>query len=410
MAIKITKSAVDALRAQDKVQFAFDSDVTGFGIKVSTAGRKSYLVQYRINGRKRRYFIGVHGSPWTPDKAREEAKRLLGLVASGRDPADEKAEHKRDITISALCDLYLAEGCETKKPGTVAIDEGRIKRHIKPLLGTRQISGVTKGDVDKFMRDVANGKTAARVDTKKRGRAVVTGGKGTATKAVSLLSAIYSFAVERKLVEVNPCLGVKKYKDQKRERFLSNEEFMRLGDALNSVEADSPVAVAAVRLLALTGCRRGEILSLRWEDIQKEQRIIVFADSKTGRKAIPMTDPVAEVIDTLPWIKDCPYIFAGRGGKPFQGLPKVWQKIKNEAGLEDVRLHDLRHSFASVGAMGGGSLYIIGKLLGHTQQSTTQRYAHLADDPLRKAANTISLKIAEAMTINDRIRIAERVD
>ena len=234
---KITKRAVDAAKPGEHDAYLWDTDLSGFGLKVTPAGRKTYLVQYRVGGRRgrtRRVTIGRHGSPWTPESARKEAKRLLGEVGAGHDPAEERTQARHDPTVADLCDLYVAEGCATKKPSTVTTDRGRIERHIKPLLGRRKVASISRPDVQRFMQDVANGKTAADIKTGKGGRAIVTGGKGTATRTVGLLGGIFTFAIERGFRPDNPVRGVKRFTDKKFERFLSAAEIARLGDALSA--------------------------------------------------------------------------------------------------------------------------------------------------------------------------------
>lgn len=393
---KITKRTVDGLMAGEVV---WDSDVRGFGVRCQRRD-KIYVLKCRYRGRQRWLTIGAHGSPWTPEKARREAVRLLGLIAGDKDPAQTRDEAKNDLTVTALCDLYVAEGCSIKKPSTIANDRGRIERHIKPLLGKKHCRHVTKGDVEQMRNNVAVGKTAADVKTGRYGRAIVTGGKGTANKTVSLLGAIFSFAVDRGICPDNPAHGTKFYPSKKHERFLSPVELTRLGQALTEAESNgtNPFAIAAIRLLLLTGARRGEILSLRWENIDFDRAYLRLPDSKTGQKLIPLGAPALSVLEALPRMNDNPHVLpSSREGKPIVNIAKVWRAVRKSADLEDVRLHDLRHSFASVGAAGGESLLVIGKILGHSDTATTARYAHLADDPLKTAADRISKIIAAAM-------------
>ena len=400
---KITARSVTAVEPDQRDTYLWDSELAGFGLKVTPAGRRTYLVQYRLGGRggrTRRVTIGRHGSPWTPDGARRRAKELLGVVASGGDPAEARTREREDLTIGQLCDLYVAEGCATKKPSTMATDRGRIERHIKPLLGRKQCRAVTRADVERLMQDVAAGKTAADVRTGPQGRAIVRGGKGTATKAVSLLGAIFTFAVERGLRPDNPAHGVRTYRSRNFERFLSPREYARLGEALAATERDggNPAGIAAVRLLAMTGCRKSEILSLRWEHVDFEHQCLRLPDSKSGAKVVPLGAPALALLAGLPRTEGNPHVLPGASEEGyFVGLPKIWRRVRARAGLEGVRLHDLRHSFASVGAVGGDSLLIIGKLLGHRQSATTQRYAHLSDDPLKSSADRISRDIAAAL-------------
>ena len=418
--MRLTKRVVDGAEPGPSDRFLWDSDVSGFGLKITPSGRKVYVLQYRIGGRSgssRRYTIGRHGAPWTPETARKEAERLLGQVATGQDPSAAREAKKRELTVSALCDLYLAEGCATKKASTLATDQARIERHIKPLLGQRSIGELTRADVERFLQDVAGGKTKADVKTKKRGRAIVRGGKGTATRTVGLLGGILTFAVDRSLISQNPVRGVKRFPDRKGERFLSATELQRLGGALEIAGASgvNPAAIAAIRLLILTGCRRGEILGLRWEWVDFEHGCLRLPDSKTGAKIVPVGAPALELLAEVPRHQGSPYVFAATVRRPQRkkdgtttdrvhrpevhlvGLPRVWRQVCELAGLNDVRLHDLRHSFASVAAARGDSLLMIGKLLGHKSASTTQRYAHLAADPVKAAADRIAETIAASM-------------
>jgi integrase len=399
---RITKRAVDTIKSGERDTYLWDADLSGFGLKVTPVGSKVYLVQFRLGGRKgrtRRVTIGRHGSPWTPESARKEAKRLLGEVGAGRDPAEKRSQARRDLTIAELCDLYLAEGCTDKKPSTLATDRGRIERHIKPLLGRRKVASISGPDVRRFLQDVASGKTAADIKTGKRGRAIVEGGKGTATRTVGLLGGILTFAVEREIRPDNPVRGVKRFSDKKYERFLSPPEMAQLGDALSAAlqDGESPLAVAAIRLLVLTGARKSEILTLKWEYVDTERGCLRLPDSKSGAKIIPVGAAALEALSDIARIEGNPYVLPGLEGRHFVGLQKIWERIRKRAGLEDVRLHDLRHSFASVAVAGGDSLFLVGKVLGHQHASTTERYAHIADDPLKAVADKTAAHIATAM-------------
>ncbi|MBF0588897.1 MAG: tyrosine-type recombinase/integrase [Magnetococcales bacterium] len=401
MGIKLTKRAVDAITPSEKDAYHFDSDLHGFGLKCTPHGRKVYIVQYRIHGRKRRMVIGPHGSPWTPTTARLEASRLLGVVAEGNDPADIKRKEKTRPTIAELCELYLQEGVTIKKESTLATDRGRITRHILPLLGKKRAHLVKRVDVQRFMKAVADGKTAADIKTKARGRAIVKGGKGTANRTLELLGGIFAFAIDREIMTTNPVHGVKKFPRGKRERFLTAEELGRLGDALQKAEAEGVnlFAIAAIRLLVLSGCRRGEILNLEWTHVDFDIGCLRLPDSKTGAKIVQLGAAALEILAALPRIEDQPFVIPGSiHGKPLVGLPRIWRKIRDWADLTDVRIHDLRHAFASIVVQGGMGLPIVGALLGHSDTATTQRYAHLSADPLKLAADRISETIAAAMT------------
>lgn len=402
MQAKIIKRSVDAATAADG--WLWDTEVKGFGLRVRSDDHKVYVVEYRPGGGgrsapKRRYTIGRHGSPWTPDAARIEAKRILGLVADGLDPAAEKSADRRSMTVDDLCDLYLREGCATKKDSTLATDRGRIARHIRPLLGKKKAKDVSKADVQRFMQDVAAGKTACDERTGKRGRAIVEGGKGTASRTVGLLGGIFSFAVDRGICTSNPVQGVKRYADRKNERFLSARELAALGLGLmvmEETETISPIMANAIRLLLLTGCRKNEVLSLRWAYVDFERGYLRLPDSKTGEKTVFLGAPALKLLTDVPRLSE--WVFpAASGTGHLVGLPRAWENLRYWCGLEEVRLHDLRHSFASVGAVSGDSLPVIGALLGHSDSKTTARYAHLTADPVKAAAERIAGTIAAAL-------------
>ncbi len=402
---KITKRSVDVLKPGERDEFLWDTALAGFGLKVTPANSKVYILQYRIGRWLRRYTIGKHGEPWTPEHARREAERLRGEVAAGRDPADAKAASRRSITVAELCDLYLAEGVATKKASTVQMDRSRIERHIKPLLGGKRMRDVTLADVKRFMRDVAAGKTARDEKMGFRGRAIVTGGKGVATRTVGLLGGIFTFAVDEGHRPDNPVRGVKRFKDGKNERFLSPAELAQLGDTLAAAEreGENPSAVAAIRLLALTGCRKAEILSLRWEWVDFDRAVLRLPDSKSGAKTVPLGAAALQLLASLPRYEGNPHVLPGEApGGHLVGLQKVWARLRARAGLDNLRIHDLRHSFASVAVAEGNSLYLVGKVLGHQQASTTERYAHLGDDPLRAVADRTASTIAAAMNGGDK--------
>lgn len=399
---RISKRAVDDAMPGARDCYLWDSELSGFGLKVTPSGTKTYLVQYRTGGRgmpTRRVTIGRHGSPWTPEQARQEARRVLAAVDLGDDPAALKADKRRDLTVSDLCDLYIAEGCATKKPSTIRADQGRITWHIKPLLGKRKVGDITRSDVERLLRDVATGKTASTRRSSKGGSSA-TGGKGVASQTVILLRAMFAFALTRMLRSDNPAVGVKTFQVRKLERFLTGEEMARLGKTLSEFEnkGANPYLVAAIRLLLLTGCRKSEILNLTWDCVDTTHSCLRLPDSKTGAKVVPLGHAALDTLKNPQPAPGNPHVIPGKGGSgQLINIDRTWDKIRTAADLPNLRLHDLRHSFASVGAANGNSLLIIGKILGHTQPTTTQRYAHLANDPVSAAVNEISAAIANAL-------------
>ncbi|MDX2143208.1 MAG: site-specific integrase [Rhodospirillaceae bacterium] len=396
---KITKRVVDAAKAADKDYVLWDEEIQGFGLRVYVSGRKSYIVQYRKHGRSRRYAIGLHGR-LSPDEARKQAKILMGHIVTGGDPAEERAMIQRDPTIHELCDAYVKDGPmwrPRKKESSWKTDRRAIERHIRPLLGNRKLSSLTKVDVQQFQADIAAGKTAMKEWTGFRGKAIVRGGPGIAARTTALLRAIINFAVDRGLRPDNPARNIQLHKTRRCERFLSSEELTRLGQVLTAEEAkpESKPSVAAIRLLVFTGCRKSEILTLRWRFVDWEQSLLRLPDSKTGAKVVPLGKPALDLLRSLPQIENEPFVFPSpRQGRHLVGLQKVWERVREAAYLPGVRLHDLRHSFASMAIAGGYSLYMVGKVLGHKDSRTTEIYAHIGADPLKEVANETAAKLA----------------
>lgn len=427
-AVKLTKRTVDAAQPQAKPYRLWDSELRGFGLKVTPAGAKTYIATYRVGtGRKapqREYTIGKHGTV-TPDQARDEAQRILSAARLGSDPQGDRAAVRAELTVAQLCDRYLKEGVATKKATTLATDRSRIASHIKPLLGSKSLSAVTAGDVERFMRDVAAGKTATeRKKLAAHSTSKVTGGKGAASRTVGLLGGIFAFAVRHKLRLDNPVRGVARFKDGRSERFLSAAELARLGEAIATAQADgrNRKGLAVIRLLTTTGARKSEIEGLRWDEVDFDRSALRLRDSKTGAKVVAIGAPALAILSALadqakrdhaaaveeakgkgdPVPVASPFVFpAGRGSAGhWVGTVKIWRAVRAAAQLPDVRLHDLRHTYASlaVGAAGGAqSLAVIGKLLGHKDVRTTARYAHLADDPVRQAADRIATAAAAGL-------------
>jgi integrase len=420
---KLTKRVVDTTVAADNRDiFVWDSEVKGFGLKVTPSGAKIYVLQYRTSeGRSRRYTIGKHGSPWTCEEARGKAIELLRQLAAGIDPLEAKAMAKAITTVEELVELYLTEGPAekpNKKQSSWDTDASNLRRHVIPLLGRKSIKSLTPSDISKFQADVTAGKTATNVKTGWRGRAVVRGGKGIAARSVTILAAMLQFAVGRKLLAENPAKGVKTAKGEKKERFLVDREVVALADALTVMEDEcsiSSTAATAVRLLLLTGCRKSEILTLQWDWVDFDRGCLRLPDSKTGAKVVPLASAALAILADLD--RTSPFVLpSDRGDGHFIGLQRVWERVRvratalarqraAEAGepiasapdLTNVRLHDLRHSFASFAVADGATLFMVGKVLGHKQSRTTEIYAHLADDPLRAVADRTASKISDAM-------------
>jgi len=411
---KLTKRLIDSLRPGQSDVVLWDGALAGFGVRIKPSGKGAYIIQYRnAERRSRRFTVGRVGV-LTPEEARQSARELLSAVATKKaDPAGDRDKVTATPTIVELVDLYLKEGPAakpSKKPSSWATDTSNLRRHVVPLLGRRHLSGLTRADIQRFQRDVTDGKTATDEKTsKKRGRAIVEGGPGTAARATVVLGAMLQWAVAQGYRSDNPAKGVKLNKLQRRERFLSTGELAKLGDALAVAEwkGVNKLSLAALRLLLLTGCRKNEVLSLRWEHVDFEHAALRLPDSKTGAKVVPLGAPACAVLaglkpadaDEKPRIPARPaFVFpAARGEGYHVGLPAVWRKVAKAAGLQDVRIHDLRHGFASVAVADGSSLYIVGKVLGHTQSATTERYSHLDLDPVRAVADRTSRKIAAAM-------------
>jgi len=397
------------VRALKQGQTIWDTSLPGFGARRQKSKAVSYVLFYRTReGRQRWFTIGKHGAPWTPEKARNEARRLLGDVAHKADPAAEKRAARNAQTVSELCDLYLADAesgrlvtrlRSPKKASTLATDRGRIERHIKPLLGRRAVASVTRGDVEAFMFDVAAGRTAGKTKTKPRGLARVRGGRGTASRTVGLLGAIFAYAVRHLMRSDNPVHGVLRPADGRRARRLSEDEYKALGEALRKADEASvwPAAIAAIRFLALTGWRSGEVLGLRWAELDLGRHTTKLGDTKTGASMRPLSHAACEVLRRLARSGDLVFA-ATRGSGRMLGFPKLWARIAKLGKLPaDVTPHTLRHSFASLANDLGYSEPTIASLIGHRGHSITSRYIHSADPLLLAAADAVANHTAELM-------------
>jgi integrase len=382
---KLTKRIVDQTKPGTGQTFVWDTEVPGFGLRVLPSGQRSYVIQYRARGRSRRMTLGKHGA-LTPQTARKMAIRHLAAVRDGADPLEARQEHSQAPTVRELADRYLEEHARVKKkPSSQKFDERTIERVIVPAFGTVQVCDVTGEDVGRLHHSLS--KTPVM-----------------ANRVLALLSKMFNLAErwELRADHSNPCRHIERYQEQRRQRFLSPTELARLGEALSRTEQEGTeirAAGLAIRLLILTGARRGEILNLKWDHVDLEARRLVLPDSKTGPKIIPLNSPAVDLLSELAEKDGSEWVIPGlKPRQPLVGLTRIWYRIRKEAKLEDVRLHDLRHSFASVAADTGVPLLVIGRLLGHTQAVTTARYAHLADDPLREATERIGARVAAALS------------
>jgi len=382
--VKITKRMVDTVVAPVSGEVnLWDSEVPGFSLRVRSSGSRVYVVEYRNRSqRKRRVTLGRHGR-LTVEQARDLARQILAAVARGEDPAEERQENRSAPTFGELASRYLGQhATPKKKPSSTAADARMLRLYILPSLGRRKVTEVG-------LKDIANLHNAMRDKPVQ------------ANRTLALLSKMFSLAERWGLrpANSNPCRGIERFPEKRRERFLSGAEIARLGAVLDEVERQDPFVVLAIRLLLLTGARRDEVLTLRWSDVDFERSALRLPDSKTGAKVIPLGPAALELLVTAPRLESNPYVIPGRreGGR-LVGAHRPWVRIREKAGLGDVRLHDLRHSFASVGAAAGLGLPVLGALLGHSHPATTARYTHLADDPRQAAAARISDEIATALS------------
>jgi integrase len=401
--MKFTQRAVDGVVADRSEKFFWDDSLPGFGIRIKPSGAKTYLIQYRRGARQRRYAIGACGT-FRLEEARERARRLLVSIRDGGDPSGDRKQKRQAPTVQALAERYLEEYAEThKRPSSVKADRRNIENHIIPLIGRLTVADVTRADVDGIMRSVRIGATKADVKLGKRSRRIVRGGPGVANRCCALLSKMFNLAERWGLRPdgSNPCRHVTKNPERKMRRYLSADELGRLGMAIAEAErsgTETDTALDAIRLLVLTGARVSEILTTRWEHLDAARGCLSLPQSKTGAKDVYLSPAALEILNGIDRSSGSSWIIPGADPtKPLVNLTKPWFRVREQAKLGDVRLHDLRHSFASVGVAGGLTLPILGALLGHTQPATTARYAHLAADPLRQAVDLIGSRIAAAM-------------
>ena len=377
----ISKRTVEALSVETDTMF-WDSELPGFGVRVYPSSSKVYIAQTRAKGKSKRVTIGRHGV-LTAEQARQRAALVIARVKAGEDPIPAPVTPKpaSGPTVTEMAERYLEEHVAVRcKPSTAVQRRFLLRKHVLPALGSTPLVTVSREDV---------------ADLHYKLRATPT----TANSAVATLSRIFTFAETCGLLPEggNPCRFVVKYRERKRERFLSDDEFDRLGRVLTEMQAEgrlSAHAAAALRLLMITGCRRNEILTLRWTDVDLDAGELRLADAKTGARKVTLSPPAVKVLTELWPISDNPWVIAGHApGKRLSNINEHWHRVRTRAGLKDVRLHDLRHSWASRALALGESLPMIGKLLGHSQVETTARYAHLARDSVHEAATRIAASI-----------------
>lgn len=380
---KLTKRFVDSLKPEQSDYFAWDDELKGFGVRISPKGKKTFLIQYRAAGRTRRMKLGPYGAV-TADEARNRAKTLLGDIAAGDNPAEKVNQYRKAPTVSEVCERFETDHINVRlKKGTGRDYKSMIDKVIVPKLGAHKIIDISRTHVSDLHHSMK--------DTPYR-----------ANRVLSVLSKLFNTAEIWGLRPdgSNPCRHVKKYTEKRRERFLTREELIELGEILETAERDgteTQYVVAAFRLLILTGCRMSEIRNLKWEYVTETH--LALPDSKTGARMIPLPPVARIVLESLTREKDNPYVIVGEiEGQQIQDLEKPWRRIRKSAELDDVRIHDLRHTYASNAIMAGLPLPVLGKILGHTQIQTTMRYVHLADQPVRDAADKVSKGLGELIT------------
>jgi integrase len=407
---KLTKRVVDTTKAAKAESFAWDNELPGFGLRTKPNGTKSFLIQYRnANGRSRRLTIGRYGV-LTPEEARKIARIKLADVLKGSDPAEERKLERGAITIEDLCHEYLEKAEQglvltrrgsAKTSSTLYVDSGRVERHIIPLLGKRTVKDLTTGDVRRFLQNVMAGKTAADVKTKARGRAIVTGGPGTAARTMGLLGGILTYAVDQGYRPDNPARGIVRPKDKTREWRLDDAGYRLLGKCLVEAEKDGAPwqPILAARALALTGCRRNEIQGLRKIEIDAASGALRLARTKTRKSIRPIGTAALEILKDASARSKSKFVFPALNddNKFYVGLPKALQRIAGKT-VDGLTPHGLRHSFSSTAEDLGFTLPTIKALLGHAGGSVTEGYIHKIDSTLVLAADKIAQHIATAMT------------
>lgn len=408
---KLTKSLIDRAELRAKQYTLWCSELRGFGVYIHPTGRHTYFVDYRVGGIRRRMTIGKHGALTTEQARKLAIETMGGVVLQKNDPLLERKTRRSALTVAELCDQYMqaveagivvGRSRRPKKASTIVIDRGRIERHIKPLLGSTRAIDLTRPDIVKFLRDVTVGKTATKNRKGKNGaRIEVTGGPGTAARTTGLLGGILTFAVNEGIIESNPASGVTKPADNVRNRRLLPEEFRALGKALSgeNAEYDTPQAVTGAWLLALTGCRLGEIEALRWSEVDELGQCFRLEDSKSGPSVRPVGKEAFDVLRKATRVPGNPFVLpAPRKDGHYNGLAGAWVRFMKRAELEGVTPHTMRHSYASVAGDLGFAESTIASVIGHAAGTVTSRYIHRLDSVLVATANKICGEVYRQMT------------
>ncbi len=379
---KLTKRFVESIKPDPiKTLIHWDLELKGFGVVILPSGRRTYCIQYRNQDRVlKRYKIGVHGQI-TTEEARSLAKQSLGQVAQGKDLTEKKKQIKLLPTMEDLAKNYIERHGYKKRPSSLKGDQGLLRNVILPALGPLKVEHVTRRDIETIHKNFQ--------DTPYK-----------ANHSLRLLSKMFNLAISWGWRDNNPVLGIEKYQEEKRDRWLNEEELDRLWDVLD--QYPNHLTAYVFKFLLLTGARKGEALGATWDHFDLEKGVWIKPSHLTKQKKkehLPLSEKAIEVLKFVKKLtpNNSLYVFPGKViGKPLQEIKTFWKRVLKEAKLENVRIHDLRHTHASHLVSSGLSLSIVGKLLGHTQASTTQRYAHLADEPLRQAAELFGSKIKKS--------------